>query len=172
MKTNSHPYVVLAIESVHHYLEHGVPPPRPEPLTEDLQKKKGAFVCIKNGSKLRGCIGNLTPIHDNLAAEIIQNAVSAATRDPRFPPIDKKELANLTFSVDVLTPLEKVDNVSKLDCRKYGVAVKSGEKLGVLLPDLEGVDTVQKQIEICLKKGGIEKTESCEMFRFEVKRYH
>lgn len=171
METKSHPYAVLAVESVRHFLEHGVPPPRPKNLAEDLREQKGAFVTIKNGPRLRGCIGSLTPVHDNLAVEIIQNAVSAAARDPRFFPISKDELANLTFSVDVLTPLEKVDDISQLDCRKYGVAVKSGEKLGILLPDLEGVNAVQKQLEICFKKGGIGKDEPYEIFRFEVKRY-
>lgn len=171
METNTHPYVTLAIQSVRHYLEHGVPLPCPEDLTDDLLQPKGAFVSIKNGRKLRGCIGELNPTHDNLAIEIIQNAVSAASRDPRFAPVSSKELAGLTFSVDVLTPLEKVNDVSQLDCKKFGLTVKSGNKQGVLLPDLEGVDSVADQIRICLKKGGIDESESYEMYRFEVERY-
>ena len=171
METQPHPYVTLAIQSVQHYLEHGVPLPCPENLPEDLQEPKGAFVSIKNGMKLRGCIGELTPTHDNLAIEIIQNAVSAASRDPRFSPVSWDELPNLTFSVDVLSPLEKVEDVSKLDCKQFGLTVKSGDKQGVLLPDLDGVDTVAEQLRICLKKGGIDESEPYEMYRFEVERY-
>ncbi|GJL77930.1 MAG: hypothetical protein NPINA01_09190 [Nitrospinaceae bacterium] len=172
METNPHPYVALALQSVSHYLEHGVPLPCPKDLTQDLQEPKGVFVSIKNGPRLRGCIGNLTPAHDNLAVEIIHNAISAASRDPRFYPVSQEELSRLTFSVDVLTPLERIDDVSQLDCKKYGVELKAGEKQGVLLPDLEGVDTVAKQLKICRKKAGMTENEPCEMYRFEVKRYH
>jgi AmmeMemoRadiSam system protein A len=172
METNPHPYVTLAIQSVRHYLEHGVPLPCPKNLTEDFQDPKSVFVTIKNGPNLRGCIGDLTPFHDTLAKEIIHNATSAASRDPRFPPVSLEELPNLKFSVDVLTPLEKVEDISQLDCRQFGLAVKSEEKLGVLLPDLEGVDTVQDQLRICLKKGRIDKDEPFDMYRFEVVRYH
>jgi AmmeMemoRadiSam system protein A len=171
MESITHPYVTLAIHSVRHFLEQGVHLPCPENLTEDLLHPKGAFVSIKNGMKLRGCIGELTPTHDNLAIEIIQNAVSAASRDPRFPPISKDEIADLIFSVDVLTPLEKVDDVSQLDCKKFGLTVTLGDKQGVLLPDLEGVDSVAEQLRICLKKGGIDACESYEMHRFEVERF-
>ena len=171
METKPHPYVTLAIQSVRHYLEHGVPLPCPENLADDLLQPKGAFVSIKNGIKLRGCIGELTPTHDNLAIEIIQNAVSAASRDPRFAPVSSDEIADLTFSVDVLTPLEKVDDVSLLDSKKFGMTVKAGDKQGVLLPDLEGVDSVADQLRICLKKGGIDESESYEIYRFQVERY-
>ena len=171
MQTNAHPYVTLAVRSVRHFLEHGVPLPCPENLTDDLVQPKGAFVTIKNGIELRGCVGELKPSHDNLAIEIIQNAISAASRDPRFPPVSKDEIADLTFSVDVLTPLEKVKDMSELDSKKFGLTVTSGDKQGVLLPDLEGVDTVADQLRICLKKGGIDANESYEMHRFEVQRY-
>jgi len=171
METKPHPYVTLAIQSVRHYLENGVPLPCPENLSNDLLQPKGAFVSIKNGRKLRGCIGELTPTHDNLAIAIIQNAVSAASRDPRFAPVSKDEIDNLTFSVDVLTPLEKVDGVSQLDCKKFGLTVKAGDKQGVLLPNLEGVDSVADQLRICLKKGRIDASEPYEMYRFEVDRY-
>lgn len=171
METNTHPFVTLAIQSVRHFLEHGFTLPCPENLSEDLLQPKGAFVSIKNGIKLRGCIGELTPTHENLAIEIIQNAVSAATRDPRFSPVSSDEIADLTFSVDVLTPLEKVDDISQLDCKKFGLTVKAGDKQGVLLPDLDGVDTIAEQLRICLKKGRIDENEPYEMYRFEVVRY-
>jgi AmmeMemoRadiSam system protein A len=172
METNPHPYVTLALQSVRHYLEQGVPLPCPQDLPEDMRDPRSVFVTIKNGPDLRGCIGDLTPFHDTLANEIIHNAINAGIRDPRFPPVSLVEFPDLTFSVDVLTPLEKVDDLAQLDCKRYGLAIKSGKKLGVLLPDLEGVDKVQDQLEICLKKGGIGKNEPYEMFRFEVQRYH
>lgn len=171
METKPHPYVALAVRSVRHYLEHGVPLPCPENLTEDLLQPKGAFVTIKNRGKLRGCIGELNPTHDNLAVEIIQNAVAAASRDPRFAPVSIDEIKNLTISIDVLTPLEKVNDVSQLDCKKFGLTVTSIDKQGVLLPDLEGVDTVAEQLRICLKKSRISENESYEIHRFEVERY-
>ncbi len=171
METHTHPYVALAVQSIRHYLEHGVPLPCPENLTDDFVQPKGAFVSIKNGIELRGCVGELSPSHDNLAIEIIQNAISAASRDPRFSPISKDEIANLTFSVDVLTPLEKVTDMSQLDSKKFGLTVAYGDKQGVLLPDLEGIDSVAEQLRICLKKGGIGVSESYEMHRFEVQRY-
>jgi AmmeMemoRadiSam system protein A len=172
METNTHPYVTLAIQAVQHYLDHGVPLPCPDNLAENMKDPKSVFVSIKNGSKLRGCIGDLTPSQNTLAKEIIHNATSAANRDPRFPPVTLDELPDLTFSVDVLTPLEKVEDVSELDCKQYGLAVKTGKRLGVLLPDLDGVDNVAEQLRICLKKGGIDKDEPIEMYRFEVVRYH
>jgi len=97
--------------------------------------------------------------------------VSAASRDPRFSPVSQDEIADLTFSVDVLTPLEKVEDVSQLDCKRFGLTVKAEDKQGVLLPDLEGIDSVAEQLRICLKKGGIDASESYEMYRFEVERY-
>lgn len=138
METNTHPYVTLAIQSVRYYLEHGIPLPCPQNLTENFQDPKSVFVTIKNGPNLRGCIGDLTPSRETLAEEIIHNATSASSRDPRFPPVTVEELPDLTFSVDILTPLEKVEDVSLLNCKQYGLAVTSGDNLGILLPDLEG----------------------------------
>jgi len=172
METNPHPYVELAMQSVRHYLEHGIPLPCPNHLPGDFQEPRAVFVSIKNGQQLRGCIGNLSPAHDTLAGEIIHNAISAAARDPRFSAVTQDELPELTFSVDVLTPLEKVEDLSELDPDKYGLMVQYGEKQGVLLPDLDGVNTVADQLRICLKKGRIDPDDPYEMYRFEVQRYH
>lgn len=172
MERASHPFVTLATQAVRYHLAHGLPLPCPEKLSEELKKKGGVFVSIKKNAELRGCIGNLTPTQLNLAAEIIYSATSAATRDPRFNPVTEDELDDLTFSVDVLTPLKKVLDKSELDCKVYGLAVHYGEKHGVLLPDLEGIGSVDDQIRICLKKGGIKETDPYEMFRFQVERYH
>ncbi|NIP99678.1 MAG: AmmeMemoRadiSam system protein A [Nitrospinaceae bacterium] len=171
MITGPHPYVVLATESVRHYLQTGMPLPCPENLTEDLTRQAAVFVSIKKGNQLRGCIGNLTPTRSNLANEIIHTAISAAVRDPRFAPVTEGELDTLSFSIDLLSPLTKVNEPSKMDCKKYGLVVKSGDKQGVLLPGLEGVDTVEKQIKICTKKAGLDEKERYDLYRFEVERY-
>jgi AmmeMemoRadiSam system protein A len=165
-----HSTVNLAIEAVRHFLSNGKPLPRPD-LGNEFDEKFAVFVSIKQNKNLRGCIGSITPKTSNLGNEIILNAVKAATKDPRFSPISKLELSNLTFSVDVLTPLEPIIDFSEHDPKKYGLVVKQGSKSGLLLPDLEGVKTAEKQLEICKKKAGIGSSESVEMFRFEVKRY-
>jgi AmmeMemoRadiSam system protein A len=129
------------------------------------------FVSIKKHGRLRGCIGTIEPNKNNLAEEIAQNAISASTKDPRFPPITTDELGDLTISVDLLSSLEKVTDRCQLDPKKYGILVTSRNKTGVLLPDLEGIDTVEEQLRIGKKKGDIEPHEKIEIKRFEVKRY-
>jgi AmmeMemoRadiSam system protein A len=166
-----HSTVNLAIEAVRYFLTNGKPLPRPENLSNEFNEKFAVFVSIKQNKNLRGCIGSITPKTPNLGNEIILNAVKAATKDPRFPPISRLELSNLTFSVDVLTLLEPIRDFSKHNPKKYGLVVKQGSKSGLLLPDLEGIKTAEKQLEICNKKAKISSSESVEMFRFEVKRY-
>jgi AmmeMemoRadiSam system protein A len=166
-----HSTVNLAIEAVRYFLANGKPLPRPENLGNEFNEKFAVFVSIKENRNLRGCIGSITPKTSNLGNEIILNAVKAATKDPRFPPISKLELSNLTFSIDVLTPLEAIEGLSEHNPKKYGLVVKNGSKSGLLLPDLEGVKTAEKQMEICKKKAGISASENVELFRFEVKRY-
>ncbi len=168
----SHATVNLAIEAIRYFLTNGKPLPRPENLGIEFDEKFAVFVSIKQDKKLRGCIGSITPKTSNLGNEIILNAVKAATKDPRFPPISKLELSsNLSFSVDVLTPLEPIKDLSNHDPKKYGLVIKLGGKSGLLLPSLDGVKTAEKQLEICQKKAGIETSNNIEMFRFEVKRY-
>ena len=100
------PLIKLAIQAVEHFIETGKSLPCPNPLPDDLKQKASAFVTIKNQDSLRGCIGTMTPKHTNLAEEVIGNAIFSANEDPRFDPVEKRELPSLTFSVDVLTPLE------------------------------------------------------------------
>lgn len=171
MPSTPNPCLALAIKAVKYYLESGKILSCPQNLPEELKRKSGAFVSIKKGKTLRGCIGTVAPTEKNLAIEIIQNAVNAATKDPRFSPISKTELAGLNFSVDVITPSEKVDHISDLDCKKYGIIVKSKDKQAVLLPDLEGVDTVDQQIDICRKKASLQEDEPIQIYRFQVERY-
>lgn len=167
----AHPYLELAIRAVQYYLENGKILPCPDDLPAELQTRAGAFVSIKKDKKLRGCIGSIAPTEKNLAMEIISNAVNAATKDPRFSPVTKNELPDLAFSVDILGPTEKVDKVSELNCKKYGIIINSGSKQGVLLPNLEGVNTVEEQIRICRAKANLNAIESIDIYRFEVKRY-
>jgi AmmeMemoRadiSam system protein A len=168
---NTNPYVTLALNAIKHYLTLGQYLQPPNPLPEELQTRSGAFVSLKKNHALRGCIGTIVPVQDNLAKEIIRNAISAAVEDPRFDPVTEDELPDLTLSVDVLTPLEKVEGTADLDCKKYGLVVRHGNKQGVLLPDITGVDTVEEQIRICRKKAGLGNKEAVEYFRFEVTRY-
>jgi AmmeMemoRadiSam system protein A/AmmeMemoRadiSam system protein B len=161
----------LARQTVETYVTTGKPPLPPAKLTGDLATRAGVFVSLKKHGELRGCIGTFEPTTENVAVEIIRNAINAAVGDPRFNPVEADELPEIEYSVDVLTPPEAIDNVSSLDPRRYGVIVESGMQRGLLLPDLEGVDTVEEQIEICRRKAGIRPKAPIRLYRFEVKRY-
>ncbi len=166
-----HPLVKLAKDTIEQYVRNRKiigPPADPAP---EMTGEAGVFVSIKKKGELRGCIGTFQPTTENVAAEIIQNAISAATQDPRFPPVNSSELGALEYSVDVLTEPEKIKSRKDLDPKKYGVIVKSGGRKGLLLPDLEGVDTVDEQVSIASMKAGIYLGERIELYRFEVKRY-
>ncbi len=164
--------VKLAREVLETYLEEGEMPELPA-----VDIRAGAFVSIKTAEEeeLRGCIGTIEPCADSLAEEIAQNAVSAACKDPRFSSLRKEELAGVKISVDVLGEKEAVDDLSQLDPKRYGVIVEKGGRRGVLLPDLEGVDTARRQLNIACQKAGIEtgelqQGEVC-IYRFPVRRY-
>ena len=136
-----------------------------------MRQKAGVFVSIHRFDGLRGCIGTFEPARKNVAEETMANAISSATRDPRFPPIAPEELGSLTYNVDVLTKPEPVESKDQLDPKTYGIIVESSWKRGLLLPDLEGVDTVDEQIEICRQKANIMPNDPVNLYRFEVKRY-
>ncbi|MFP4457417.1 MAG: AmmeMemoRadiSam system protein A [Clostridia bacterium] len=143
-----------------------------EKKAEELERKSGgAFVTIHSNGHLRGCIGTTMSTKKNLAEEIIANAISAATRDPRFYPINEDELSELDIKVDVLGDLEKINTKNDLDVNKYGVVVECGKRRGLLLPDLEGVNSVEEQIKIAKEKANIKKEEECVLYRFEVIRH-
>ena len=168
------PYVKLARASVEHYILHHKKLPLPQDLPSELvSRRAGAFVSIHEHGRLRGCIGTIAPVQDSLAQEIIDNAVSASTRDPRFDPIKADELAWLEISVDVLGDPEPISSPRELDVKRYGVIVTKGRKRGLLLPDLDGVDTVEQQISIAKSKAGIaEWDRNVQLQRFEVVRHH
>ena len=159
----------------------GVPQIAFEKLSEDekaefpdffRKEKAGVFVCIKKRGELRGCIGTILPVTKCVAEEIIRNAISASTEDPRFDPIRPDELEWLEINVDVLGKPEDIDSPDELDVKRYGVIVTSGYKRGLLLPDLDGVDTVEQQIEIAKSKAGIRDGEKVSLQRFEVIRHY
>ena len=166
-------YVKLARETIKEYITSGKKLTPPKDILNELRdKKSGVFVSLKKFGNLRGCIGTFMPVRDNVCSEIIENAISAATADPRFSPVTVDELDDLNISVDILSSPEEVNDVDQLDPRKYGVIVSSGFKKGLLLPDLEGVDTAEYQIKIAKQKAGIFPGEKIKLLRFEVKRYH
>lgn len=164
------PIAKLARRTVETFIKEG-DTPRLEELTPEMKEKAGVFVSIHKLGELRGCIGTFEPTQANVAEEIIANAISSATRDPRFPPIAPGELKDLDYSVDVLTHPEPVDSKDQLDPGKYGVIVQCGYRRGLLLPDLDGVDSADFQIDICRQKAGIMSDEPVKLYRFEVKRY-
>lgn len=165
-------YVSLARKSVESYVRAKIKLICPKELPKGFYNKRaGVFVSIKKDGKLRGCIGTIMPTQVSIAEEIIQNAVSAAVGDPRFYPVDIDELDSLVYSVDVLSPSELIKDKKELDVNRYGVIVRHNGKSGLLLPALEGVETVEEQISIALKKAGIKETEPYTLERFEVTRY-
>ena len=164
------PLARLAKKTVETYVKEGKTP-QPEELTPEMRGRAGVFVSIHKFGLLRGCIGTFEASQQSIAQEIIVNAISSATSDPRFPPIVPRELKDLDYSVDVLTTPKPIADKSQLEPKKYGVIVECGFRRGLLLPDLEGVDTVDYQLEICCQKAGIEPDEPIKLYRFEVKRY-
>lgn len=165
-------YVRLARKTIEKYVRTGKIISLPEKLPEEMYlKKAGVFVSIKKEGSLRGCIGTLSATRPSVAEEIIHNAVSASSNDPRFVPVEPAELDMLTISVDVLGDMEKIDSPALLDVKKYGVVVTKGRRRGLLLPNLEGIDTVEEQLAIARRKAGIGERESVELERFEVIRH-
>ena len=138
---------------------------------ELLGTEAGAFVSLHKHGALRGCIGTFLPTTECVASEILQNAISASTQDPRFEPVTPDEIDELEINVDVLSAPEAIPDASLLDVKRYGVIVTSGYRRGLLLPDLEGVDTVEQQIAIACRKAGIQAGETISLQRFEVIRH-
>ena len=171
-KESEDAFVRLARASVESFIRNRRVLQLPKDLpAELLHTQAGAFVSIHEHGRLRGCIGTFLPTASCLGEEIIQNAVSACSRDPRFDPVTEDELKYLEINVDVLSEPEPIDSKNQLDVKKYGVIVTSGSRRGLLLPDLEGVDTVEQQIDIARRKAGIREGEKIRLQRFEVVRH-
>ena len=170
MAEELHPVVKLAKEAVESYVRAGKAPKLKE-LTPEMRERAGVFVSLHKHGQLRGCIGTFEPTKDNVAEEIMANAISSSTADPRFPPVAASELDDLEYSVDILTKPEPVTDINQLDPMTYGVIVESGWKRGLLLPALEGVDSVEEQIAICRLKAGISASEPVKLYLFQVRRF-
>ena len=172
-KASEDAYVRLARQTIETYVRTGRKISIPEGLPEELYAKQaGVFVSLKEEGKLRGCIGTIAPVRNNIAEEIIENAISASARDPRFRPVQPEELDKLVYSVDVLGETEEIVSKEELDVKRYGVIVSKGRKRGLLLPNLEGIDSVEEQIAIAKQKAGIrESDQKIRLERFEVVRH-
>ncbi len=163
--------LALARRAVEHYVRSRdllAPPADPPPL---LQDPGAAFVTLRLGRALRGCIGTLAPSKPTLAHEIVANAVAAASSDPRFPPVEVHELAALLYEVDLVRTPEPVADQSPLDPEQYGVVVEAGGRRGVLLPGIEGITSSHQQVVIARAKGLILPSESVTLYRFTVIRF-
>ncbi len=166
-------YVKLARASVESWVSRRETLPVPADLPEEmLDRRAGTFVSIHENGMLRGCIGTIGPTKKNIAEEIIHNAISACAKDPRFSPVTASELPLLEITVDVLGDTEPIDSPDELDVKRYGVIVSHGLRRGLLLPNLDGVDTVEDQIRIAREKGGIRAYENYKLERFEVVRHY
>ena len=165
-------YVALARQTIEAYVGRGERLSLPQGLPREMyDSRAGVFVSVKEDGRLRGCIGTIQAVQASLSEEIIENAISAATSDPRFTPIEPWELDRLVISVDVLGEMEKIASQAELDPLRYGVVVTKGRKRGLLLPNLEGVDTAEEQVAIAKRKAGIGQWEQVELERFQVVRH-
>ncbi len=169
-KEPASPHARLARKVVEAFVR-GEDPAGTGDLPEELRGRAGVFVCLKSGGVLRGCIGTISPCTPSIAEEIRANAISSASRDFRFPPVTESELEGLSYSVDVLGEPEDIPDISFLDPSRYGVIVRSGSRTGLLLPDLEGVDTPEEQVRIAMLKAGIRHGEPLRLQRFKVTRH-
>ena len=168
-----HPLVQLARATIEAYVRDRrklKPAEAPAPIKSG---PAGVFVTIHTASSgdLRGCIGTISPTEDALAQEVINNAIAAATRDPRFSPVRPAELDDLEIDVSVLYPPEPIDSADLLDVKQYGVIVERGHRRGLLLPDIPGIDDVPTQVRYALMKAGIGENEKVALFRFRVEKY-
>lgn len=171
-KNQSDSYVRLAIESLTTYLKTGEEIKRiPDYINDEMKNiKRGVFVSLKKHGELRGCIGTIFPTTDSVAKEIIRNAIEAGVNDPRFNEVEENELEDIVFFVDVLTEPEP-SNREELNPKEYGVIVSCSGRRGLLLPDLEGVNTVEEQLSIALEKAGIDPYEEYKIQKFKVIRH-
>ena len=176
MDKEVHPLVQLAHRTIEACILQGrkLNPPAPEESTPEMCERAGTFVTLYEFGELRGCIGTFLPQRSNVAEEIIENAISSATRDPRFPSVQPDELDDLEISVDVLSEPEPIESAAKLDPQVFGVIVTDLDNLrrGLLLPALEQVKTAEQQLAIARQKAFIGPDEPVKLYRFRVKRYH
>lgn len=204
------PHVSLAKLAVENYIKEKKVIKPPEDLPKDfLTKKSGVFITIEKQGQLRGCIGTYLPTKENIAKEVIQNAIAAAAEDYRFGPLQKEELPELSYTVYIINTPELIKNMTDLNPKKYGIIVKTlpisfprpigpastrsrGErgspegaagtdvmfnghtppKSGLLLPDLNGIETIEEQVSLACQKGKINpQTENIIVYKFTVEKF-
>ncbi|MBF2054762.1 MAG: AmmeMemoRadiSam system protein A [Candidatus Sericytochromatia bacterium] len=168
-----HPLPELAARAVTHFVETRQVLETPQTGFDPfIAQKAGVFVTLKTpANALRGCIGTISPVYANVLEETIYNAIAAASRDPRFPPVQPNDLSGLKYSVSVLHPPEPIQSLDLLDPAHYGVIVTARHHRGLLLPDLEGIDTPQKQVYHATLKAGLTPGEPVQLQRFRVDKY-
>lgn len=167
-------YIALAEDAIENYIKTGSIIKIPDNLPKEFYfKKSGVFVTIWNNKELRGCIGTFLPTKKNIAEEIISNAVAACSRDYRFNPVNENELPKLKYEVSILSEPEPVKNIKEHDPKKHGIIARSADgKCGLLLPDLDGIDSTEQQIDIACQKGDIDpQNDNVELFYFTVEKY-
>lgn len=168
-------YTQLAKQAVENFIENGEIIPCPENIPEEMiDQKAGVFVTIEKEGSLRACIGTYLPARKNIAEEVIHNAIAAASEDYRFGPVKAEELPLLSYEVSVLSAPEKISTKNDINPKKYGILIRTVEppfKSALLLPDLEGIDTIGQQIDIACQKGGITPEEGILIYRFTVEKY-
>lgn len=174
-REGENPYAAIARSSLESYVKDGTEISSSQfknlAHSNDLfENRAGVFVSLKKFGELRGCIGTTAPTTDSIADEIIENSISAGTRDPRFEPVEESELDFIEYSVDVLSEAVPA-KITELDPSRFGVIVRSGGRSGLLLPDLEGVDTVEQQLEIACRKAGINPSKHFNLYKFTVTRH-
>lgn len=167
-----HPFVALAKKAVEEYVRNGEVLAPPTEISADMHRRAGVFICLKIAGQLRGCIGTFQPCRNNLYEEIVHNAISAAVSDPRFSLVSPDELADIVYTVDILSEPQRISDISELNPKIYGIIVSKGSRRGLLLPDLEGIDTVEKQLRTTKMKAGINPHDTdVEIYRFIVERH-
>ena len=165
----------LARDAIAYHLEAGrllIPTESWYDQFETLRRQAGVFVTLRKSAELRGCMGTLEPVYADTALEIIENAISAAFRDPRFGPVSADELAGLSVSIDIVKEMVRVPGMLDLNPLCYGVVVRQGIRRGMLLPGIEEITSIEQQVAIAREKAGIGEHETVELYRFEVDRYH
>lgn len=166
------PIVRLARQTAEYYVNEGQVPTEWNDLPAELPEQAGVFVTVHKDGNLRGCIGTFVPTRPTLAEEVVYNAVQSVSADPRFDPVAPEELAELEYSVDLLGEPRVVTDLTGHDPKVHGIIVAKGERRGLLLPDLDGIDTTSQQVELAKKKAGIGvDDEDVTLAEFEVTRY-
>lgn len=167
-----HPFIILAHQAIAAYLKTGQIISPSTPLPDDMTQPRPLFVSLHTADgTLRGCRGILAPTQSNLAETIIQTAVASAIDDPRFPPMRPEELEGLDVKIDLLSPMEPVNDINELNEKVYGVLIQAGQRRALLLPDIPMVDSVPRQLELVRRKAGLSPHEPAQLYRFTVTRY-